>query len=521
MYLMIRERGRMKLMKQKVEKVLTRKVFIIIVTILLSIVCVLMMIQNYLKIKEQRMQNAIVTGNFDSIRDILEYYDCVYIKHKKSQEEGYSVDIYTKFKYDLYDDDESNEEFYNKVINKIAEFLNYDSFRMIDESKEEKIEIRVICDGKKIKTIIINDIEDYFMYMDSQIDAKKYKKVKETEFVVESPELQSCIDNNWDKSIEFGTKEAIFQNYDVYFDEGIKVRIISDKVYNVIFSTKYEKNVINGLNSSSKRDIIIRELGEPAFKNSDKSIIGYKNEDVYIFFGNDEISVYRNGEENYDNFFELVDEYLDKQYTFVEFMNELTYIWPDYETYEYSQNTVFMTFPTKGIEIKVNYENSSGIIFYNNIGFSQNKLKKYLESTDFISQMKIDSIYTAEVRRVKKTQESIEKCEEYKEEYEAENNRNHGEIYDYYMDFDSNQYIQAIYFISQSDEYCDNQLIENINNYVWINDTTFIYSKKKRGIYSFDLANGTKSVIVTGKEQFNINSYKNGILSYDETSIDL
>ena len=110
---------------------------------------------------------------------------------------------------------------------------------------------------------------------------------------------------------------------------------------------------------------------------------------------------------------------------------------------------------------------------------------------------------------------------EFIQNYEKENNRNHGKIYDYYMELDSNKNIQAVYFISQSDEYCNNQLIENISSYIWINDTIFVYSKAKRGIYSFDLLTGEKSIIVTGNDMFKINSYQDGILNYDETSIDL
>lgn len=508
-------------MKSEDKNNLLKKIIIILMIILVSIFCVLMMIQNYIKIRNTRIQNAIITGNFNSIKEILEYYNCKYIKEKKSDLEGFSFDIYTEFKYGLYDEEKSNEEFYNKVINKIAEFLNYKSFRMIDESKNEKIEIKVICDGRKIKTIIINDIEDYFMYMDSQIDAKKFKTISEIDISIESPELIKCIENDWNKSIDFGTKEAIFQNYDIYLDEGIRVRCLYDRVYNVVFSTKYAQNVVKNLNSSSKYDIIIRELGEPSFHNSNNSLIGYKSKDMYIFFSDGEISVYRNTKENYDKFFELVDDFLDEKYSFVEFMNELTYKWPDYETYQYSGNSLFMTYPTKGIEIKLNYDNTSGIIFYNNIGFDMKKAKEYLQNTDFISQMRIDSIYNAELRRINIKKELKSKCLDFTQNYEEEDSRNHGKIYDYYMDFDSNKNIQAVYFISQSDEYSNNQLIENINSYIWINETTFVYSKAKRGIYSFDLSTGNKSVITTGKDMFNINSYQDGVLNYDETSINL
>ena len=52
---------------------------------------------------------------------------------------------------------------------------------------------------------------------------------------------------------------------------------------------------------------------------------------MYVFFEKGQISVYRNIKENYDSFFELVDRFLNGEYNFLKFMNELTYIWTDYD----------------------------------------------------------------------------------------------------------------------------------------------------------------------------------------------
>ena len=160
------------------NNLVNKKIFIVIISILAVILCISMMILNYMELKKDRIKQAEITGNFNSIKDILEYYECKYIKIQKSDVEGFSVDIYTKFKYDLYDEEKNNEDFYNQIIEKIAQVQNYENFRLIDETKDEKIEIRVFGDGKSVKKIIINGIEDYFIYMDSQIDAKKYNVIK-------------------------------------------------------------------------------------------------------------------------------------------------------------------------------------------------------------------------------------------------------------------------------------------------------------------------------------------------------
>ena len=496
-------------------KEICKKILIVIVAILLIVVCIYMSILNYIKIDQQNLQEAEITGNFNSIEDILKYYGCKHIKTRKSELEGFSVDIYTSFKYELYDGEENNEDFFNAIIKKIAELQNYQSFRLIDETKEERIEIQVFGDKKSILKIVINGIEDYFIYMDSQIDAKKYKEIKESNLVIESPELLNCIENGWDKQIEFGTRESIFQNYYIFFDEGIKTRIISGKLYNIVFTDKYVQNVLNGLNPTSKKDLIIEKLGQPTFKNQDGTLIGYKSKDIYVFFVNNEISVYRNVNENYDTFLELIDEFLDKKYSFLELMNELTYIWPDYETYNYSEDSVFLSYPNKGIDVKINYENTDGIIIYNNIGIEKELVKKYLEHTEFVSNRRIDNIYNAELRRYKNENDLSQKCDEYRNPDEGNDDRNRSKLYKYYMDTDVNGNIKSTYFISQSDEYFNNQLIENIDSYIWKDDTTFVYSKANRGIYSLDLTNGKKSIIINGEESFQIDSYENGVLLYD------
>ena len=56
--------------------------------------------------------NASIDLKFDSIKSILEYFGCKYKKKKVSDIEGFETDIYTVFKYDLYDGEEKNEKFY-------------------------------------------------------------------------------------------------------------------------------------------------------------------------------------------------------------------------------------------------------------------------------------------------------------------------------------------------------------------------------------------------------------------------
>jgi len=498
----------------------TRKVFFTLIAILALILLFCIILVSSLDAKKNEKEQLMITGRFNSVKDILEYYGCKYKGEKNSKPEEFVTDIYAVLKYELYDGEKSNEKFYNNLINEIAKFLNYKNFQLIDETKEEKIEIQVFCVNGKIDTIIINGIEDYFIYMDSRISLSKYKEIKTTDILIQAPEILNCIQNNWNSNIEFGTRESIFQNYYIYFDEGIKTRKIDGKIYNIVFTKKYVNSVVNGFTVGTENDIIIRGLGNPTFKNDDGSIIGYKGKDIYVFFEKDQISIYRNIKENgYDEFFDLVDDFLDEKYTLLEFMNELTYTWPDYEEYTYDTQTVFLSYPNKGIDVKINYDNTDGIVLYNNIGINQKNIDKYSKHTEFVAQLQVDNIFNAEKRRYENEKNFATKCKEYKEENEKEDNRNRGKCYNYYADLDSNSNILSMYFISQVPDFVNCELKESIDSYIWLNEYCFAYSKTGKGIYYYDLKNQVKGVILTGEEEYKIEAYENNVLKYDDKEI--
>ena len=64
-----------------------------------------------------------------------------------------------------------------------------------------------------------------------------------------------------------------------------------------MFNSKYEKEVINGLKTTSTKQEIIEKLGTPQIEQNE--IIGYKTPQCYIFFSNNEISIYRKEENMY------------------------------------------------------------------------------------------------------------------------------------------------------------------------------------------------------------------------------
>ncbi len=388
--------------KEKAKKRFFTVLFILIV--LLILISIALRFIN-LDIKKK---NVIYT-DIKTVEDVLNYYKCKYISETISKLDDYDTDINLIFKNNLYENDISNEKVFTAIIKDIARVLKYNSFRMIDNEKE--IEIKVLCQNGKINTIIINDIEDYFIYMDSQIDLKKYEEIKTIDLSVESKEIQELINNDWKSDSYLGTRESIFDGYYEYFDEGIKAKTVSGKIFNIIFTEKYNQNVVDGIYPGMEFSSIKNILGNPSFEDEERKIIGYKGKNIYVFFYNDEISIYKNIDTDTKDFFELVDKFLDDKLDLLDFMNELTYMWPDYSEYEYDENGAFISYPLKGIEIKIGQEGTNGIIIYNNINADINVINSYLQNVEFISRLKIDAIFESEKRRLDKDIEISKKCE--------------------------------------------------------------------------------------------------------------
>ncbi len=151
--------------KQNYKKILI-VLFVVIFTLLCLSLCLSMMQK---KLEEPELSY----DNIKTVKQVVEYYKATYISEEESKEEGYFLDVNLKFTILPYDEnDNSNEKYYNDFIQDLAKVIKYKSFKMIDN--ENDITIKVICEKGKIVSIIINDIEDYFIYMDSR---NKYEKI--------------------------------------------------------------------------------------------------------------------------------------------------------------------------------------------------------------------------------------------------------------------------------------------------------------------------------------------------------
>ena len=498
--------------------------------IVLTIIAILILILMFLFVsiifinKSNKINKDVdISIGYKSIQEIVEANGCKYKKDSFLEDREYPVEVELSFKYDLYTNEESNEEFFMKIINEITKFVRFVNVKMIDQEKD--ITIEIVCTNGKIDNIIINGIEDYFIYMDSKINISKYSEIKTVSIEPTAEVLKILNENFWSSNIDCGTRDSIFQNYFIFFDEGIKYRKIGSNIYNFIFTQKYIGDVINNVSASESINSVRAKLGEPSFEDKELGIIGYKGNEFYAFFTGTEVSIYRRASYDYSDFWNLVNNFVEEEsnVSFKEFMNELTYIWPDYSEYNYDSEYMFISYPNKGIDVKFNYDNESGIVIYNNISENLNKVKRYLENTEFLSKLQIDNVFEAEKRRVKKVNSLKEKCNEFiqslKEDSDTELACGESNLFQFYMDLDENNIAITTYFISRDSEFVDRELNEPINSYVWINDNYFIYGVYNKGLYCYNVLDGSKQALLEGKESYLIKSFENNVIYYDEKEL--
>ncbi len=474
-----------------------------IVIIMCAVLLVCLFLSLILSIKQDRDRALPDASSLNTIRDVVEYHGSKYISEKDSEVDGYYKDVNVVFKVEPYveETDEINRDYYETLLEEIAKVISYKSYIIMDD--EKGITIKVICKEGRLDRIILNDIEDYFTYVESLVSAKNYKKINEVELEVSDAMLNEVIGSGWESGYDFGEKNSLFCNYEIYLDRGIRVRKIQNKIYNIVYTRRYEGDIIKNISTSNDVEQVKRSLGKPSFEDEEMGIVGYKSKDFYVFFGNNEISVYRTYSGDTSEFFELADEYLKDNYTnsdLLNFMNELTYKWKDYSVYEYTNSSVYLSYPLKGIEIKINYDNENGILIYNNIKSGLTMVKNHLENTSYTSKLQIDCVFEAEKRRRNDRKELEENAKGYMDTMNEEKDHRESLDYDIYPLRDSNDDIYSMKFISQTDDLPDRELNDTISDFIWEDSRHFVYTKAGNGSYRYDLESG--HVSTTMDEEF-------------------
>lgn len=515
-------------MENKKDKRLIKIIVSIIIVLILLLILVITRLRN-VTVQENkeldRIKSYTTIDDFKTVEEVAKYLECDYIKQEKSKVENYNLDFYIKIKLLPYTDNNSNESFYNKLISYSAKVLKYDNFRIIDRENNNIIE--VVCDKEKenIKTIIINGESNYFAKRDSEIQMNNFKQVKETNLTIQSDILTKLISNNWRiKESDIGTKESTFNSYDIYFDEGIELRKIDNRVFNIVFTDKYKLNIVNNITTDTSKEDIIKILGEPTFKDEQTEVIGYKGKEVYVFFNTEkQISIYKVVQESKEDkeFSELLDKYIEDKNT-EDFMNKIKQIWNDYDESQVNGNKKELRYSLKGIEVTNNsvniYSNFSTNIYKEK---NVDEFKNEILTANGIIFQNSDLVLKNETNRNKSLNSRKYVLENFvTSEYDDDTNSNSiksSEFLEYKNYSDENTF--SVKFISKTGSYPNSELKQYVNNGLWINDYIYIYSIANSGIYAYNTRTRNYATLVTGNEEFKNLKYENNKLFYDDKQI--
>lgn len=387
------------------------KKHIIGIVIIILIIFLLVLLYSFAR------QKVLENKKYSSIEAIptneaaVSIMGCRYIKEQRSEASNYQLDIYLEIGKPLYEDESStNEIYYSQLTQLMAKVNKYTSFRLIDEKKQ--LIVAVICDevSKEIQQTIINGDSNYYGHLKSYRELKGYTETPNTQFDIQSNYIKTLLENDWNKKfLNVTFSEDLEDSYKLYSVENLKVKYNGEKVFNLIFLDTYEGNILNGLTTKSTLSEVIEKLGKPSFGDVEDNVIGYKSNELYVFFTEDEISVYRGPNvENTEEFINIVNSYL-KEDNLKKFVSDVTDLWTDYDSYYYDAYTVNLQYVSKGIKIKYGIDGNHGITFYKNyLGNVLNgKTFKELAKTDieeipkYIYFSNSDSIAEYEISRAK------------------------------------------------------------------------------------------------------------------------
>ena len=514
----------------------TIKIVLIVILILILVIIAVRALVLYNEKQSQFEEKRYDTpADFYTVEEVARYMDCEYIREEEPKNESYDLDIYLKFKYDLYTDGASNKDYFYRAIVLFAQVTEYQNIRLIDEERDILIAIYGDPEEEKISRLYINGKENYFGETDTLQELDKYTSAATVRIDVNSPLLQDIIKNDWDTTkVNLGSQESILDEYEIYFDEGYRVKKRATTIFNIEFTDKYTEPVVNNIKVGTSFEEIQNQMGTPAFGGTEYNFIGYMSYNLYVFFWEDRISVYKvdsmTDEQQFLTLFEKFRQDLDLR----SFVNELTNMWPDYSYYAYDTDYLQLTYRLKGIDIKINIDMDNGVTFYSN--YNGSYLQDLIEQKDNLPSYTYfnndNLVYKNEY--IKKSSALnrkfiVNRFETYKYMYEIDRKQNkvnqnvHYEKYSnefiasgIYESMDSNNI--KLYIIARNGDYADSE-IDNINSYLWLDDTKLIYSIKNRGIYLFDATTRETSTIIEGQDNFEIEDYENNKIYFDDKEI--
>jgi len=368
----------------KEKKAVSKIVLISLILLFFCLLCLIIFMQKIIRAEEknQNSNNIVIQTTIpQTVADVIKKHNSEFLKQDGTK-------IYAKLDKDLYDENgKSNKKFLYALIEDLTSFFENLSFYVIDE--EKNIEIHAVYNQEaKEHEIVINNIKNFY----DETDGKSYITVEKSEIVqpsglhVSNGYLERLVSNQmFISSIKEYLDEGkeLDNGYTSYYDGIIRIKLAPNKsVMNIIFSEDYEYDILTDVNMDTSLSKIYELHNDNTFGSLNDKYLGYRSNDLYYFFYNDEVSVYGYSYRKNTKFENLLDKYL-KDKDLDSFITELSkqMLSYDLESFEYDADIkkAHIVFPTRGIEIDILDNNPNGITLYNNYYFTD-KTKEFVKN---------------------------------------------------------------------------------------------------------------------------------------------
>lgn len=370
-------------------------VLLVIVTILGIVFCFLH-IRKTLRINNPDLVTKINKISDDSsLIDVLKYYECTNISYSVQKDKDGKLyhQIYLRFKHDLYENNESNQEYFESIIKDLNKRL-YRAYQLLDEKKG--IDIWVDYETKEYT---INGVKDFFKD-NSFEEVLNHESIPKVNTRVESNSINRMISNNWTRD-GLKSKEEIVSSDKEFIDYGTyKMSYTNRNINYIIFNSDYEEPIVKDIKVGTSFKDIQKELGTPTFKNSNK-MIGYKTTNIYVFFYSDEAVVYPCKDYSNSKLESLIFSFYEGKYDgyatnlVLDILDECIDM-----TSEITDEGVRLYSYVRGIEIIIKDDNILKITIYDNYNLNE-EMKKYAKSGLIELEFEDDSVNLFEQERYK------------------------------------------------------------------------------------------------------------------------
>lgn len=382
-------------------------VILVIIGVALCMILCLLHILKTLKDNRNELRREISQTDIEnnpysySVEEILHSFGCKNVNEKyeltENEEENKKIHKVTlSFKYNLYEKDESKEDYFNKII-KALKNVWVNSFELYDESKN----IDIVVDQEN-NIITINGIEDFYNN-NSYLEVNNHKELPISNGNNSSLVLNKIIFANWDKS-KISLKEG-YTDYDenyLYYSN-FKINSNDKNINFIVFSKDYPDTVFEDIKVGTQFSKIEQKLGKPTFKLDDE-MIGYKASNLYVFFYKDEIVLYPSSSRYDTNNVLLEKKIVDYYNGKIEedrslFVKDIIDNYLDFKS-EVIKDYVKVSSYLRGIDLLLYDNGTFKIKIYDNYKLKSD-LKVLAQSNKVELDYENDSVYLFEKNRVK------------------------------------------------------------------------------------------------------------------------